>query len=259
MSLRETCLSGPRHLRLHLPDARPPASGWPLLILLDGDWIWPLTPKPAALARCAILMPSHGQQGSQGPQALARRALDFTPSAPTGGYWPDPRSPQWQCGGVDDFLDELLGPMLDWARAQGPLDDTRLSLYGHSYGGLCALVALARRPGAVHHTICASPSLWWRNSLVTRLLDTLRDRALPRPLTLTLLAGTDERWYPQPHNPATALPRRNGTPTLPALTALTERLQDIPHLRCQLVTMDGIGHGEALAAGARHAISLAAC
>ncbi len=111
-------------------------------------------------------------------QALARRALDFTPPAPDGGRWPDPRRPEWPCGGADAFLDALLGPMLDWADTQAPLDPARLSLYGHSYGGLCALYALARHPGRFTHTICVSPSLWWRDGRIDALLDGL-PRALP--------------------------------------------------------------------------------
>ncbi|MGA0583331.1 MAG: hypothetical protein ACO2ER_05425, partial [Castellaniella sp.] len=130
MSLRETTLAArtpdARRLRLYVPDGEPPGNGWPLLILLDGDWIWPLDPPREGDAACAVLIPGHGgMRGPFAPQpdgrdglnpgALARRALDFTPPAPDGGHWPDPRRPEWQCGGADAFLDALLGPMLSWA------------------------------------------------------------------------------------------------------------------------------------------------
>src|SRR5690606_14035029 len=215
MSLLETALApgtpDARRLRLHVPAGQPPRGGWPLLVLLDGDWVWPPDPPLPAAAACAVLIPGHG--GRHGPlpsllaargmpaqtgmqtQALARRALDFTPPAPGGGQWPDPRRPEWQCGGADAYLDALLGPMLDWAAAQTRLDPARLSLYGHSYGGLCALYTLTRHPGRFAHTICASPSLWWREGHIEALLDGLPDR-LPADarVRLTLMAGTDERW-----------------------------------------------------------------
>ena len=197
MSLLETALApgtpDARRLRLHVPAGQPPRGGWPLLVLLDGDWVWPPDPPLPAAAACAVLIPGHG--GRHGPlpsllaargmpaqtgmqtQALARRALDFTPPAPGGGLWPDPRRPEWQCGGADAYLDALLGPMLDWAAAQTRLDPACLSLYGHSYGGLCALYALARHPGRFAHTICASPSLWWREGHIEALLDGLPVRA----------------------------------------------------------------------------------
>ncbi|HET8598235.1 MAG TPA: alpha/beta hydrolase-fold protein [Castellaniella sp.] len=262
MSLRETVLDGGgdphgrRRLRLRVPESAPPDGGWPLLVLLDGDWVWPLPPS-SGLDACAILVPSHGPQGSDGPQALARRALDYTPPAPDGGRWPDPRMPGWQCGGADAFLDELLGPMLDWAGHQAALDRARLSLYGHSYGGLCALHALARRPAAFAQVICASPSLWWHEGLAAARLDALRDAPPPRPVRLTLMAGTEERWHPRPQ---TAAPRtgEDGTATLPALRALARRLAGIPRLACRLELLDGIGHGQALPASAQRAVALAA-
>jgi len=262
MSLRSITLTAgaagthlARPLRLHAPDGPPPPAGWPLLVLLDGDWVWPPRPAPDALARCAVLIPGHGPAG---PRALARRALDYTPPAPDGGLWPDPRVPEWQCGGADAFLDELLGPMMDWAGAQTAIDRGRASLYGHSYGGLCALYALARRPGAFAHTICASPSLWWREGLAGTLLDGLRLSPPPRPLRLTLMAGTLEEWHAQPRDPAAPQARQGGVPTLPALRALAERLAGIPRLDCRLELLEGVGHGEALPASARRAIELAA-
>ncbi|MER1967923.1 alpha/beta hydrolase-fold protein [Castellaniella sp. GW247-6E4] len=245
-----------RRLRLYAPDGPPPPAGWPLLVLLDGDWVWPLAPAPDALARCAVLIPGH-DPGKE--QTLAGRALDYTPPAPDGGRWPDPRVPRWQCGGADAFLDELLGPMMDWARAQIVIDGSRTSLYGHSYGGLCALYALASRPGAFAHTIGASPSLWWRKGLIGDLLDNLRAAPPTRPLRLTLMAGTHEAWHPQPRDPAAPQARRRGgVPTLPALRALGRRLADIRGLDCRLEPLEGIGHGEALSASARRAIALAA-
>lgn len=300
MSLRETALAAgtpdARRLRLHVPAGRPPRGGWPLLVMLDGDWVWPLDPPPEGGTACAVLIPGHGgkhgpvlprlarqgvpaQAGSQA-QALARRALDFTPPAPDGGRWPDPRRPEWQCGGADTFLDALLGPMLDWTEAQAPLDPARLSLYGHSYGGLCALYALVRHPGRFAHTICASPSLWWRDGRIEALLDGL-PRALPsglgtprtgpdvgasapRPhpaaprIQLTLMAGTDERWYPRPLDPAHPRRPADGVPTLPRLEALRRSLADVPWLDCTLERLDGIHHGDALRASARRAVALAA-
>lgn len=288
MTLRETVLASgtpdARRVRLHVPEGRPPRDGWPLLALLDGDWIWPLDPPLGASPACAILIPGHGGpqsrfQGAEATapaqdapqaQALARRALDFTPPSPDGGRWPDPRRPEWQCGGADAFLDALLGPMLVWASAQTPLDPARLSLYGHSYGGLCALYALVRHPGRFARTICASPSLWWRDGWLETLLDGL-PRALPpgpqacgapssrtTSVRLTLMAGTDERWHPRPLDPGHPRRPADGIPTLPRLEALCRRLACLAWLDCALERLDGIQHGDALRAGARRALALAA-
>ena len=266
MSLRETALDAgtpeARRLRLHVPAGRPPAQGWPLLVLLDGNWVWPLDPLPAT---CAVLIPGHGGMPGSEPHTLARRALDFTPPAPHGGLWPDPRQPEWQCGGADAFLDALLGPMLDWAGTQTPLDPARRSLYGHSYGGLCALYALVRHPGQFTQTFCASPSLWWHDGHLETLLSRLpahRETPPPAadrwPVRLTLMAGTDERWYARPADAAHPRRPEDGIPTLPRLAALCERLAGISWLDCALERLEGAQHGDALRAGALRAAALAA-
>ena len=271
MSLRDTALAPgtpeARRLRLYVPPGPPPRAGWPLLVLLDGDWVWPLASLPAG---CAVLIPGHdgGPLSSERPtppactraDAQARRALDFTPPAPGGGRWPDPRRPDWPCGGADAFLDTLLGPMLSWAATQAPLDPARRSLYGHSYGGLCALYALARHPGQFAHTLCASPSLWWHDGYVETLLDGLRTQpaASAAPVRLTLMAGTDERWYARPAAPAHPRRPEDGIPTLPRLEALCARLADIAWLQCALIRLEGAQHGDALHAGAQQAVRLAA-
>jgi len=231
-----------------------PSAGWPLLVLLDGDWIWPLDPPPAALARCAVLLPGHGPD----PQAKARRAWDFTPPAPDGKPWADPRRPEWRCGGAGAYLDELRGPMLAWAFAEAPLDPARITLYGHSYGGLFALYALLSAPGVFARIICASPSLWWRDGWMTQRLDTLRDQPPAHPVEVVVMAGSDEQWHPKPADPSDPAGRREGISTRPALDALIARLGSVAHLQARLEMLPGLGHGPALPASARRAVELAA-
>ncbi len=72
------------------------------------------------------------------------------------------------------------------------------------------------------------------------------------------MAGTDERWYPLPPDPARPRRPADGMPTLPRLEALLNRLADIAWLDCALERLDGIQHGDALRAGARRAAALAA-
>ena len=147
--------------------------------------------------------------------------------------------------------------MLSWAATQAPLDLARLSLYGHSYGGLCALYALVRYPGRFAHTICASPSLWWYDGHIETLLDTL-PTAAATPVRLTLMAGTDERWYARPADPTHPRKPEDGIPTLPRLEALCARLAGVPWLQCALTRLEGAQHGDALRTSAQLAARLAA-
>lgn len=252
MSVHETRL-GHRPLRLSVPAGEPPAAGWPLLVLLDSDWVWPLEPPVPALDRCAVLLPGHGPAAG----ARERRTLDFTPPSPEGGLWPDPRHPEWQGGGAPAFLQALLGPLLRWAQGCTALDPARTSLFGHSYGGLFALYALRHQPDAFARIVCASPSLWWRDGFMTRQLDELHDHPPPQPVSLVMLVGSEEKRYAQPAPRDRTLPRTGGVSTLPAIRALAARLQGIPRLNVRLTILPGLSHGPVLHAAARQAIELA--
>jgi pimeloyl-ACP methyl ester carboxylesterase len=83
----------------------------------------------------------------------------------------------------------LQDRILPQVRRLAPLDSTRLSLWGHSYGGLFVLHTLFTRPGLFSRYIAASPSLWWQHGLI---LEEER-RSWRRPAPGWLMVGEAEQ------------------------------------------------------------------
>ncbi|WP_347265569.1 alpha/beta hydrolase [Roseococcus pinisoli] len=150
---------GPRRIFAYRPEGEPPAGGFPVLYLLDGNAVF-LTAVEALLVqqRRAQATGVHpmaivavGYPTAQ-PFDTARRARDYTPAFPG--------APEGS-GGADAFLDQLLGGIAASVAERMPVNPARAALFGHSYGGLFALHAFLTRPGAFRRTIAASPSLWF--------------------------------------------------------------------------------------------------
>ncbi|KAA2212805.1 alpha/beta hydrolase [Pseudoroseomonas oryzae] len=160
--------AGHRHrILLGWPKAPAPPGGYPALLLLDGHTSFPIA---TALAR---------QQEARGAQSLTEPAvlvgLTYPEEAAPSGDGVDGRSRDYTLpaagapagtGGADAFLDFVEQLLLPDIAARLPLDRDRLALFGHSYGGLCALHAFFTRPALFRATIAASPSIWWGNGAV---------------------------------------------------------------------------------------------
>lgn len=241
------------HLTLSVPGGPHPATGWPLLCLLDGDWTWPLLQHSSLLDRVVVLALGYG-----GDKALTTRcrAYDYTPPDMQGRRWPDPRVPAWQGGGAPAFTLFLQEQVLPWLQGQAALNPAALSLFGHSYAGLFVLYALAGQALPFSRLIAASPSLWWHDGIIHHYLDGLA--ALPAPRRLDIIAGQAEAWHPQPAQATPGIPRTGGIPTLPAMQTLHDRLARVAGLSVRLHPLPQAGHAAVLDAATRLALTLSA-
>lgn len=242
-----------RHFGLHLPAGRAPSEGWPLLCLLDGDWTWPilLEQEPGQLQDCAVLYSYYGAPLEHIQKA---RALDYTPPDRNGHIWPDPRVPSWQCGGAPAWLTVLQDQLARVLARHTQLNPANTFLFGHSYAGLFVLYAMTHAPWLVHHYICASPSVWWRAPLALDWLETDVFRRVPVGTQFTLIAGKEEKWYPQARDAQS--PRHGGTSTLMLMHRLHERIQqNMPN--SELICLEQAGHGQVLQRATLEALRLA--
>ncbi|ATR21102.1 IroE protein [Roseomonas mucosa] len=168
------------------PGTPPPAGGFPLFLLLDGDGHF----EPAVAA-----LEAHG--GSAAIAAIGypgrnRRELDYTVPA-------EPPIPEE--GGAPAFLafvrDELLPRLAQEAR----LDPADRSLFGHSYGGLFVLYTLFRQPGLFRAHVAASPSIGYGQGTILPLeagFEAAPPEVAPR---LRLLVTVGELEQPRPPAP----------------------------------------------------------
>ncbi|MDQ2138427.1 alpha/beta hydrolase-fold protein [Alcaligenaceae bacterium B3P038] len=257
---RECCSAdGLRTYRVQVgvPEGEVPAAGYPALFLLDGD----LLAKPLADALTAsgepivVVLISHAPMGARAREA---RAWDYTPAIPGRDPLADPRQPAWRNGGADDFL-ALLGDMIVPAvLADHPIDRSRLTLYGHSYGALCVLHAVqTRRTPAFARYVAASPSVWWHDGAILAQYAATHS---PQHADVLVMAGTLEAWHAQPvGSDGSPASREGGTPTLPVTYRLARQWADSPDLNVVFEAIEGGTHHSMLAQSIPPAIAFARC
>ncbi|WP_170842037.1 alpha/beta hydrolase [Sphingomonas gellani] len=152
------------------PDGAPPAAGWPVLYVLDGEdnfAIAAVTARRLAHAGARSGVEAGVVVGiDAGP--LARRVRDYTPATP-GWTIPAGRPASGLAtGGGEAFLDLIATRVQPAIRARWRVDATRDTLLGHSFGAVLALHAALTRPALFDHVVAVSPSTWFGDDLLTR-------------------------------------------------------------------------------------------
>lgn len=79
-------------------------------------------------------------------------------------------------GGADAFLDFLQKDLSAQLARRFTIDSRHQSIFGHSFGGLFVLHALATRPAAFQTYIAASPSIWYAGEAIKKQLAALGDQ-----------------------------------------------------------------------------------
>ncbi|WP_052755069.1 alpha/beta hydrolase [Lampropedia cohaerens] len=147
---------------LQMPELPAPPEGYPALLVMDGNAIFPLAAQWSRLQQtrpayvrgepCVII--GIGHPGDALFDSAARNR-DYTPAAP--GVVPSQ-------GGADILLDFLEHTLLAGWTPRLPLDPRRIGLFGHSLSGLFVLHALFTRPHLFTDYYAASPSIWWHDA-----------------------------------------------------------------------------------------------
>lgn len=216
-------------IMVFVPKGKPPPEGWPVLYLLDGEDTFAVAAVTARrLARVGAR--SGVDQGivvGIGAGPVARRVRDYTP--PVAGYAIPAGLPAngMETGGSEAFLDLFADRIMPAVRKKWPVDSTRETLAGHSFGGLLVLHAFLSRPNLVDTAVAISPSLWFGDRLIDTEVDRIETGSPPRRL---LIAESDE-------TPPAAM-------TASSPEATVRRLQNrAPSLEAQFLPLPGQSHG----------------
>ncbi|WP_168990587.1 alpha/beta hydrolase [Aureimonas flava] len=244
----------PWRVFVHLPLGEAPAGGWPLLVMTDGNAM-------IATAVDALRVQSSYPAGTNvGPGVIAaigyptedaydplRRSFDLSP--PPGRSYPpfSEGGPQVLTGGATRFLDFVEGEALPFLDGLVPIDPSRRTLFGHSFGGLFALHALFSGCRAFSRFVAASPTIYWEDA---GLLDSERRFVAASrngELAIHLSAGE--------HEGATLAPFQYGRDdtekrlsnartarTLELTREMAERLSALPHARVSFEVYPGETH-----------------
>ena len=239
---------GQRHYRLWVgkPNRPAPASGYPVLWMLDGNAAIGALQSQQLDKLAAGQAPLLVAVGYQTEQRIERtgRTYDYTPALPGQAEQRDPLTGE-PSGGVDAFLDLLTERMRPMVAGLAPIDAQQQTLWGHSYGGLAVLHTLFTRPGAFSDYAAASPSLWWHDGAIVQEAQGLGQRLGSGRARLLLMRGSEE-----PANPRMPV---QGDVEQPA-RALVAQLAKVPGLQVQFERFEGLGHGPMLPASLKQVL-----
>ncbi len=149
-------------LLIRLPVEPVPASGYPVLYVLDGNYYFGTVSDEAQrmiaqrIVKPFVVVAVGYPTEDRGDQS-GRRDSDLTLPIPVlvGRY-----------GGADTFLRVLDEELRPFVAAHVPVDPAEQALYGHSFGALAALRELFRHPDAFSAYTLSSPSVWWADKAV---------------------------------------------------------------------------------------------
>lgn len=215
-------------LYMHVPLTPPPPGGYPVIYVLDGDFMFGMASDISLTignpqTSPVVVAVGHGLLEDMGVVAkyARRRPGDTSPMglADIGGAMntlrfhdltlpvaSDHRAPAWtgltpdNVGGVDDLLKVIEAEIKPKVAATVPVNAKNQVIFGHSIAGLAVLRALFTEPGAFRTFIAASPSIWWDADAVLadepKLGDAIQaGRVSPRVL---ITVGADEPDSPNP-------------------------------------------------------------
>lgn len=234
----------PWRITLYVPPGDAPTTGWPVLYLLDGNAVMATAtdiervqaPYPDATgveSRFAIV--GIGYPGDEAYDGV-RRSWDYTP--PPGQSYPPykPGGPALRTGGAQQFLHFVLTELRPAIERRCPADSTRQALFGHSFGGLFVLYALANAPTAFSHWIAVSPSIYWEDLVLLKSIAGLESGAPVRAHVLLLAGAYEEELAPfqrdAPDREA-RMKRLKAARTVELSREMADRLSRIPGLTSQ--------------------------
>lgn len=188
------------------PTTPPPAAGYPVVYVLDGNVLF----APLALqARGADLPIGRAQHppviivGIGYPlddlYDFKARADDYTPLRTA----PDTEPADVRQSNAALFLRFIQDELKPQIESQYPINPQQQSLFGHSFGGLFTLYTLLHAPNAFTNYIAASPSLWWDRSGLLSVVPALDQklRTIPSRRRLLLTVGSAEQPSGKPSTP----------------------------------------------------------
>ena len=153
------------------PVSPPPAAGYPVVFLTDGDLTFGPAVTRAALEGLAMdlrpsLIVAIGYASQERAAWMKLRTADLTPTAPPKSDH-DPVDVAGS-GNADRFYRFIIEELRPALAAVAPTDPADQTLYGHSLGGLFALHVLFTHPDAFRTFVASSPSIWWDNRSVLK-------------------------------------------------------------------------------------------
>lgn len=191
------------------PETPPPETGWPVVLVLDGNRYFPVVcfsartqaRRPALThVEPALIV---GIDHLPGGDRVAQRLWHMTPEAPTERMRLRPNGQPWpKTGGAEILRNVLLEVLLPRLSKEWQIDQSRISLFGHSLGGLFVLDWLIQDPEQFESYLISSPSLWYADGIMFERLPQLAARLVAssaRPNVQLTIGNLEQSVPPERH------------------------------------------------------------
>ncbi len=182
------------------PSGTPPAKGFPVVYVFDGDRHFGLFSDNARALEFRAKRTGRyppvvvGIGYPAGEFTLERRNYDLTPPAEQFVMPPRPNGLPWpEMGGGDVFLDAVEEVIKPFVQAAYPVNVDREALFGHSFGGMMVLHSLFSRMDSYDMYIATSPSIWFNDKLVLREAQAFMARDVDKAHSLLMMVGGNEQ------------------------------------------------------------------
>ena len=171
IDFRSTVNGRDYRIQIALPLTKPPAGGFPVIYVTDGDGYfgtWAFAARLRAMSQelepAVVVGIGYPEAEQDLDVAMQRRVNELVPTID-----PErrkevaalPASAAALYAGADDLLQVIHTEVASKVASVVPINGTRSTLCGHSLGGLFALHALFTHPEYFQTYLVLSPSIWW--------------------------------------------------------------------------------------------------
>ncbi|NTF65099.1 alpha/beta hydrolase [Rhizobium rhizogenes] len=179
---------------VYVPEAEPPASGFPVIYVLDAnsdfitvaETVRRVSRRSKATGIAPSIVVGIGYPNTNGYN-IDRRHLDFTRGPADTSVFPDKAGDG--CGGQAAYIRFLGNQLLPYIQSWLGSDPDSRILLGHSLAGYFVLDLLAQHPDMFSGYVSFSPSVWWDRPGLSRALAAVCP--ITRPIRLYTAVG---RW-----------------------------------------------------------------
>lgn len=158
-------------VKIAIPSSKPPAAGFPVIYVLDGDWFFGTFTEAVRLRSGVRDIDPAVVVGITYPRestALTRRMYDLSPTP-----LPDDEKAivkelpaDAEYGGAASFYEVMDREVKPRVAKETTIDASRSTLFGWSLAGLYVLNTLFNHPGAFQTYVALSPSIWWNHQVI---------------------------------------------------------------------------------------------
>ncbi|KRE20255.1 alpha/beta hydrolase [Bacillus safensis subsp. safensis] len=189
----------PYRLFIFKPNTTPPAAGFPVMYVLDGNSLFGTmveairlqSRRPEKTGVVPAIIVGIGYQTEAPYHPLRHYDLTLTgPDASIGGKRKDFSNHTY--GGASaffSFLEKIVKPYIE---QRFPINQSRQTLFGHSLGGLFVLHTLFEHPEAYQTYIAGSPSIHWNKKLFLEKEHQFTSHIRQMSMNVRLLVGVGE-------------------------------------------------------------------